>query len=503
MLFKVTNKDNKGNSLFIQGSYSRNTSNDVSSITFQNYDDDSKQTHNIARIAARDAFGSSNLNGYGDLLFMTSGLEGSNLQEQVRIKSTGQVCIGSSTPFNSNDALSVRGNVSVSSNIAATNITLSSNATISNDLYVINNTTVDGDMTASSNLYVYQNADVSGTATVGNNMTVRGRFSILPKQLGVQAFQAFQTFQAFESSQAVEPLQDNQSNQWCIDVTSNLTLGSNLTVLGDAMFMSNVSVSGHTILNSFDVYNDIVVNGNATIHSALIVNSNAVIGKDAILVGNVMTMSNVTLGASPSSNVVNITGRTTLSASHPSSPALAVNQTGQGPLLYLQRNGYKKMIITNEGHVGINTSNPTRHLEVIGDMNVVGDIYQNGTLFQVPPAPLSLSFAPIKTSQKTYKHVVSWINNAKKLDTIYVSSYMTNKHGDDPTSSNFNYSLRVYDSTNNINLHNSTHSNQSPSNLLLILSSVASNDMITMELQSKVGPMGNYACVQNVLLNYT
>jgi cytoskeletal protein CcmA (bactofilin family) len=497
MLFKVTNKDNKGNSLFIQGSYSRNTSNDVSSITFQNYDDDSKQTHNIARIAARDAFGSSNMNGYGDLLFMTTGVQGGSLQEKMRIKSTGQVCIGSSEPINSNDILSINGDVSISSNITAHNITISSNATVSNNLYVINNTTIDGEVTASSNLYVYQNADVSGTATIGNNMTVRGRLSILPKQSEVSGMQFVQAFQTFESIEQTP----NDSNQYInIDGTSNLILSSNLTVLGDVLLLSNMSVNGHTIFNSFDVSNDIVVHGNATVHSALIVNSNAIIGKDAILVGNVMTMSNVTLGASPSSNVISINGRTYLSASHPSTSALTINQVGYGPLMSIQRNGVNKVQVTNEGYVGINTSNPTRHLEVVGDMNIIGDIYQNGTLIQNPPTPLS--FSPVKTSQKTYKTVVSWINNAKKLETLYVSSYMTNKRGDDQSSSNFSYSLRVYDTTNNIQLHTSIHSNQSPSNLLLPLSNVLSNSMINMELQSKVGPMGNYACVQSILLNY-
>lgn len=492
MLFKVTNKDNKGNSLFIQGSYSRNTSNDVSSITFQNYDDDSKQTHNIARIAARDAFGNSNLNGYGDLLFMTSGVEGGSLQEKMRIKSTGQVCIGSSNGINSNDTLSINGDVYIASNITAKSIIISSNVSISNDLYVVKDTTVDGVLTTASNLFVHQNADISGTAIIGNSVTVRGKLLILPSTPPMMGFQAYETSGTSYVS--------NDSNQLCIDVTSNLFLCSNFTVNGSVLFMSNMSVDGHSVFNSFDVSNDVVVNGNTTIHSALIVNSNAIIGKDSILVGNVMTMSNVTLGASPSSNTINLTGRTSIYASHPSTPALVVNQIGQGPLMYIQRNGHNKMHITNEGFIGINTSNPTKQLDVIGDMSIVGNIYQNGTLIQNPPTPLS--FTPIKTYQKTYKSVVSWINNAKKLETMYVSSFMTSKKDDVPASSNFNYSLRVYDCTNNIELHNSLHSNQTPSNMLLVLSSVSSNMIINMELQSKVGTMGNYSCVQNVLLNY-
>jgi hypothetical protein len=45
MLFKVTNRDNKTNTIYIQGAYSRNTSNDIAGITFQNYDEDTQNVY--------------------------------------------------------------------------------------------------------------------------------------------------------------------------------------------------------------------------------------------------------------------------------------------------------------------------------------------------------------------------------------------------------------------------------------------------------------------------
>ncbi len=492
MLFKVTDKNNKGNSLFIQGSYSRSTSNDVASITFQNYDDDTKSTYNIARIAARDAFGNADLNGYGDLLFLTSGAEGA-LLEKMRIKSSGSVCINTSNAITSNSILSVNGNATFSSNVTSQDLIVSSNATVSNDLYVIGDTTVNGSVTATSNLSIYNDLDIFGTTRARNSMIINGGLVIkLNSQSTSNNQQTSNINTEVTLSNDLRVLEDGVI-QGTLDVNSNVTFCNNLTVLGSVSFRSNLTIQGHTIFTSFDVSNDIIVNGNTTIQSALVVNSNAIIGKDSILVGNVTTMSNVTLGASPSSNLLTLNGRATLTASTPSSPsaisALTINQLGQGPIFTVQKSAATKLTITNDGYLGINTSNPSKPLEVNGDVNFIGDIYQNSTLLQ--KSPTTLSFEPIKTTAKTYKSIVSWINNSKKLDSLYVTSY---------TSSPSTYSLRVYDSTNNKTLHTSSHSNQAPSNLNLALTNVTSNALINMELHCKAG--STYTCVQNVLLNY-
>jgi predicted acyltransferase (DUF342 family) len=503
MLFKVTNKDNRGNSLFIQGSYSRSTSNDVSSVTFQNYDDDSRTTHNIARIAARDAYGSCNENGYGEMLLMTSG-DGSNLSERMRIKSGGYICMGTTEAIN-NSLLSVNGSTSISTDLdVGNNMTISSNVTISNELHVIKDVTINGNLTT-SNLYVHDDVDIFGAANVRNRLTVYGglvvkRTNILPSS----EITLFNNFSSFE----------NNEIQGTLDDSSNVTFGNTFNVLGNVIFHSNLdlfnnfTVGGNAVFEnsvifsqSFNVSNDITVNGNATVHSALIVNSNAIVGKDTILAGNLNTMSNVTLGASASSNVITLNGRSTVNVSHNTS-AFTINQTGSGHLFSIQKNGTNKIVALSNGNFGIGTSNPTKVLEVVGDVNFIGDIYQNNNPFQPSSHELILSFSKIKETSKTYKSLISWINNSKSVDSLYVKSFLTANNTDNTSSSNFNYNLRVYDSTNNKTLHISTHSNQTPSNLFLTLSNVTSNALITMELHSKVGTIGNYVCLETVLLNY-
>lgn len=473
MLFKVTNKDNKGNSVFIQGSYSRNTSNDISSITFQNYDDDTKATYNIARISSRDAYGSCNLNGYGEMLFMTSG-DGSNLSERMRIKSSGYICMGTDTPLN-NSLLSINGSTSISSdlNVGQTaniqHLIVSSNVTISNDLLV------NGNITTTSNLYVQDDIDVFGVANIRNRLTVQGGI-VIKRNSNVAANRDYQII-------------ENDIIQNNIDIDSYTSFNrDDLNVFDNVIFRSNL-----------DIYQNITIDGNATIHSALIVNSNAIIGKDAILAGNLTTMSNVSLGDSTSSNTITLNGRTTFNTNH-SNYSVVINQTGTGNLLSIQKNGIPKIVALSNGNVGIGTSNPTKVLEVNGDVNFIGDIYQNNSLLQ--SSPVVLSFPKIKETSKTYKSVLSWTNISKSIDNLYVKSFITAKNTDNISNSNFKYNLRVYDSTNNVILHTSSHSNQTPSNLFLSLSNVTSNAIVSMELHSQVGIIGNYVCIENVLLNY-
>lgn len=487
MLFKVTNKDNKGNSVFIQGSYSRSTSNDISSITFQNYDDDTKATYNIARISSRDSYGNCNLNGYGEMLFMTNG-DGSNLSERMRIKSSGYICMGIDAPLN-NSLLSINGATSISSdlNVGQTanvqDIVVSSNVTISNDLHVIQHTTVNGNLTTTSNLYVYDDVDIFGAANIRNRLTVHGGI-IVKRNSNVTTSN---DSSEITLSNDLRILEDGII-QGTLDVNSNVSFNNGLSVSGNVLFRSNL-----------DLYQNLTIDGNATVHSALIVNSNAIIGKDAILAGNLTTMSNVSLGDSTSSNTITINGRTTFNTNH-SNYSVIINQTGTGNLLSIQKNGVPKLVVLNNGNIGIGTSNPTKALEINGDISFTGVMYQNNSPLQ--SSPVVLSFPKIKETSKSFKSVISWINNSKSIDNLYVKSFITAKNTDNVSNSNFKYNLRVYDSTNNVVLHTSSHSNQTPSNLFLTLSNVTSNAIVSMELHNQVGTIGNYVCIENVLLNY-
>lgn len=469
MLFKITNKDNKGNSVFIQGSYSRNTSNDISSVTFQNYDDDTKATYNIARIASRDSYGSSNLNGYGELLFMTNG-DGSNLTERMRIKSGGYICIGGVSPID-NALLSINGSTSVATNLSVgqvvnTNNLISSTATISNNFSVLQDATIHGNITASSNLYVYDNVDIFGRTNMYNRLTVQG--GIVVKR--TSNLTSYSSNTEITLSNDLHILQD-EIVQGTLDVNSNVTFNNDFNVFGNVTFHSDL-----------EVYQNTTIDGNATIHSALIVNSNAIIGKDSILAGNLSTMSNVTLGSSTSSNIITLNGITSINGDH-SSTVLTVNQTGTGNILSIQKNGISKLVVLSNG-----------------DINFTGNLYNNNKLIQ--NSPVILSFPKIRETSKSFKSVLSWINNSMSIDSLYVSAYLTAKNNDNINSSDFKYNLRIYDSTNNIILHTSSHSNQTPSNLLLNMTNVTSNTINTIELHSQVGSVGNYVVIESVLLNY-
>lgn len=135
MLSTVRNKDNKANIIYVQGAFSRGTSNDISGVTFQNYDDDSKQTYNIASVTARDAFGSAEANGLGELLFHTN-TTGCNLTEKMRIKHSGQICMAGAESF-SNALLSVYGTTSITSNLNVFGTTSVSSQS-SNTAFIVN-----------------------------------------------------------------------------------------------------------------------------------------------------------------------------------------------------------------------------------------------------------------------------------------------------------------------------------------------------------------------------
>jgi hypothetical protein len=170
MLFKVTNKDNRGNAIFIQGAYSQSTSNDIAAIVFQNYDEDTKAIYSMAGISARDAFGNASSNGEGELLFSTNLDGNSNLSEQMRIKYNGDVCIGCNVPLQ-NSLLSVYGNLGVTSNIS-----------VSNNFYVYKNTLLGiGTSNASTS--------INGSLTIS---TTQSNTSLLANQLGTGNIVDFQ-----------------------------------------------------------------------------------------------------------------------------------------------------------------------------------------------------------------------------------------------------------------------------------------------------------------------
>lgn len=99
--FQTLSKDLASTTIYIQGARKDDTLNAASGVVFQNYDDDTKQTYDMATIGAVDHFGGSNLNGRGDLTFCTNsnGVGGRNVcSERVRLLYDGRLGVGTSNP---------------------------------------------------------------------------------------------------------------------------------------------------------------------------------------------------------------------------------------------------------------------------------------------------------------------------------------------------------------------------------------------------------------------
>lgn len=411
MLFKVTNKDNRGNAIFIQGAYSRNSSNDVAAIIFQNYDEDTKKVYNIAGISARDPFGTLESNGEGDMLFLTN-TNGSDVSEQMRLKSTGQLCIGSSNALDNTALLSISGNATIGSNFT-----------------VLNSTQLLGTLTVNSNVTLCNSINVLGTLITSSNAT------------------------------------------FCNDITGygSMAMSSNMVIGGDQISTGNIaSLKNITASNDLFVYR------------------------------------NTSLGLGTNLTTTTINGRAIIQTTQ-SNACLTANQLGTGNVMQLLSSNTPIVTVSNNGFVGIGTSNASRRLDVNGDINFEGMLYQNNVAF--PREPMVQTFNKVNTNSKDYTVLLSWVNdlsfsNIRKLSTVATKAYVLPGYLD-KNLSNMSYSLRVYDFTNNRVLAESTLSNQNPSLVQLALSNLSSNTLTELELHGKVGVVGSNLCVENLLFRYS
>lgn len=102
-------KDNFDTELQIQGARAQNSNDDISSVVFTNYDNDTSNIYRLAEIVARDNYGSTTLNGYGNMVFKVNQTGGCNLSDAMVIKHNGFVGVNTLEPVSQ---LSVNGNVS-------------------------------------------------------------------------------------------------------------------------------------------------------------------------------------------------------------------------------------------------------------------------------------------------------------------------------------------------------------------------------------------------------
>lgn len=115
--------------LTIKGAMAQNTTSNISTILFQNYDNDVAKLYNMASIAMYDSFGDSNSNGFGSLKISTAN-GSNNLMPWLYIKHNGNVGINTSNPTTNLDvngtikATSLQGNGANITGLSLSNVSL-------------------------------------------------------------------------------------------------------------------------------------------------------------------------------------------------------------------------------------------------------------------------------------------------------------------------------------------------------------------------------------------
>lgn len=156
---KTLLKDNFDTEVVIQGARAQNSNEDVASVVFQNYDNDTSNIYKMAEIAMRDNYGSSNPNGIGNLYFRTNADGGCNVTDRMVILHNGFVGINNRTP---QELLHVTGNASISSNIFTSNI-FASNIIYRNEptFYPITDTQVTSTLYTKTFSWIYNASEAN------------------------------------------------------------------------------------------------------------------------------------------------------------------------------------------------------------------------------------------------------------------------------------------------------------------------------------------------------
>lgn len=284
-MFRTTSKDNQENAIFIQGAFSKNTTSDIASIVFQNYDDDTHVKYNLGKVSVRDHFGDSNINGVGDLLFSTKNISESNFQERMRILYNGNVGIGTSDPLT---PLHIVGNTTIQGNVLPSQTNtydLGSSSSRFKDLYLSGNTLYIGNKTISltndSNFLFNANISLNGLTIQNSNDTLVVKNS-QNQTISFGGGVTEQQVLSFISNNTQAPVLDANSNFVCNNLVakSNVTCCNNIiskgifipreeVILHDRkQLVSSTSNVYHTALKYYRTHNTPLSNVNLLVYSS-------------------------------------------------------------------------------------------------------------------------------------------------------------------------------------------------------------------------------------------
>ena len=261
-----------------------------------------------------------------------------------------------STQYN----LDIFGNARVSGTLSLAGVsmagTLNTQGDIAtdSDLFVDGTTTLTGQVNTSNGLYVASDLRVMGTTTLSNAATIYGVLA--------QSNAAY--FSSNISVQGAATLSNDLKVVGVTTLSNAATIYGVLTQSNAAYFSSNVVIEG-----SLDVktINYSVAHNNLTIYTNEEIRSNLVVEGSFALSNNAYLQSNVDVyGVATLSNSLRMFGDATL---YDAKKLTLSNASGSSTVSGLHSN------------VGINNASPVFTLDVNGDINFSGKIYQQGAIF--------------------------------------------------------------------------------------------------------------------------
>jgi hypothetical protein len=260
-------KDGQVNLIKIIGSFAHSTSNDISGISLQNTDGDTKITYDLAEICVRDAFGNITENGYGDFLIKTKAGMSNPMTEALRIKYNQYVGIGTTLP---EEKLSISdGNILVTGSNNVGFITKNSNVSLglfnygsNQGLFYNSNLTIgkySGDILnpslITSNIVIKNNGDIDiyGLTTFNSNVIIKGQV----------------TFDNFNLTN-IEDIDSDLTVTGDIDIYKSLNVKSNISFNKNLSFYTNsntlLSIDNNSNLHT---YNPLLNRGDLLIHTGV------------------------------------------------------------------------------------------------------------------------------------------------------------------------------------------------------------------------------------------